>query len=112
MTGKRIEIGDSQLSDDLNFLADTDESSAHLKVDELRKKYLMERTEDEEFLASAGNVAERKATSKTSPRYFEAEKKYLDAHLANEIEKAKRYSAGLRVEVWRSKNANRRVGNV
>lgn len=108
----RIEIGDSQLSADLNYLADTDESAAGLKVNELRQKYLMERTEDEEFLASDGNVAERKALAKTSARYLEAEKKFLDAHLANEVEKAKRYSAGLRVEVWRSKNANRRVGNI
>ena len=109
---RRIEITDWQLSEDLNTLSETDDTAAEAKVEELRSKYLMERTEYIEKLGAVGTVAEREAKAKTSQKYMKAEETYLTAMTNNEKLKAKRASAAIRIEVWRSKNANRRTGNI
>lgn len=55
---KRIEITDVQLSEDLNDIANSDEDAATSKIDELRAKYLLERTEYLGKLAEDGTVAD------------------------------------------------------
>lgn len=105
-------INDGQLFEDLSFLSSTDVEAAKLKVDELRQKYIMERTEENEYLAADGTVADRKAKAKQTKKYLDQESVYLKAYEDHEVLKAQRYSAILRVEVWRSMNANRRQGNV
>lgn len=110
---KQIEINDDQLYKDLNAIANSDEDSATLKVNALRAKYVLERTEYiEKLKLTEGTVAEREARAKTSDEYQKKEEEYLKAVQADEVMKAKRASAFIRIDVWRSKNANRRTGNI
>lgn len=109
---ERIEINDAQLSKDLNALATTDDEAAELMIKMLRAKYFMERAEALAKAAASGTVIEREAKAKEDKAYVVAENAYLEALQAHESLKARRAGCMVRIEVWRSKNANRRAGNV
>jgi hypothetical protein len=105
-------ISDTQLSDALDFLSRTDHEAAEAKVFAMRKEYLVDLARKQLFLTSEGNIEIRKATAETSRAVQQSINEYLDATVALERLKARRTTAALRIEVWRTQSANQRQGNI
>jgi hypothetical protein len=106
-------ISEDRLEKALTFLARTDETAAELKTEVERKSYLLDLIRKKMFLDATGSsVEQRKAVAETSLEVQKANEEYLDAYLEWEKVSAKRKTEAIVVEVWRSINANRRVGNV
>lgn len=105
-------ITDAKLSDALDYLAKTDQESAELKADVERKEYVLKRTKALAFKLAEGTVADRNAIAETSGDVGTAAEDWFKAIEKCEAVRAQRQTKALIVEVWRSMNANRRVGNV
>lgn len=105
-------IDDARLSAALDLLVNTDEPSAELKVQMLRKEYICDLVRKRTFLSAEGNNEERKAKSETSREVQDSITVYLDAVAEFEKIRAKRTTEALIVEVWRTQSANQRQGNV
>ena len=105
-------ISESRLQQSLTYLAETDEPAA-------KAKGLMEGLKNQEksilaaaFLETDGTVAEREARSRVSPDFTKWRETYENAVLMYETVKNKRNTEATVIEVWRSLNASRRVGNL
>lgn len=96
--------------DDLRFLAETDLKAAQLKRAVEAHDYIAKKTKNIEFLAAQGSVAERTAIAESSKSYEEQRNKYFDAVEESEALQNERKTRQLRIDVWRSLNANRRQG--
>ena len=96
--------------DDLLFLAETDVEAAQLKRAVEATVYVSKKTKDIEFESAQGSVELRKALAGASDSYEQAMEKYFDAIETSEALQNKRKTAQLRIDVWRSVNANRRQG--
>lgn len=105
-------LSDERCSKALRYLTETDESSADAKTDVARKEYAVELVKKRMFLTTEGSVEHRKALAETSPEVQAAIGELLNAIVAFEKVKAKRQTEALVVDVWRSVNAARRVGNI
>jgi hypothetical protein len=106
-------ISEERLEKALRLLSTTDEQAAELKIEMLRREYVVDTVRKRMFLVAEGtSVEQRKAVAETSAEVQESIGIYLDATSAFEKLKAKRATEELIVEVWRSLNANRRQGNV
>lgn len=105
-------ISDDRCTKALQYLAETDVRSAELKADVARKEYAVDLARKRVFLVADGNNEERKATAETSQDVQTAHDKWVEAMLDYERVKAKRATESFVIEVWRSVNANRRIGNV
>jgi len=105
-------ITNERLSQSLQYLADTDEHAAELKADVERQEYMFKRSKALAFKLAEGTVADRNATAETSADAGTAAEKWFAAIKDSETVRAKRQTAALIVEVWRSMNANRRTGNI
>jgi hypothetical protein len=105
-------ISSDRLSQALKYLSETDEKAANLKAEVARKEYICKKTRARVFLISSGNNEVRKAEAEVSEDTDKSEKEKVDAIVEFEKTKAKRETEALIVEVWRSVNANRRVGNI
>ncbi len=101
-------LDDYTPSNDLIRLAVTDVEAAELKRSVEAAAYILKKKKYIEFLAATGNNEERKAHAETSGSHTEAIEKYLDAVVASESIQNERKTCQLRIEVWRSVNANRR----
>lgn len=96
----------------LRYLAETDEPAANARA---MAKYLEQKRKTIKavgFMKASGTMAEREARSYTTNEYLQFLEDYKAAVYDDELYKNKRKRAELTVEVWRSKNANRRAGNV
>lgn len=105
VTDERMEVA-------LRFLANTDEEAAELKVDVERQAWVREQAEHRVFQLTEGTIPERKATAALSGDVSEATEKWLQAMLKSKKMEARRATAALNVEVWRTSSANRRQGHV
>lgn len=105
-------ISEDRLQKALTYLSTTDEESAELKANVARAEYVCKLSRARSFILAEGSVDLRKALAEKSENVMSAEELLADAIVAFEKVKAKRTTEGLIVEVWRSVNANRRVGNV
>ena len=105
-------ISEDRLQKALTYLAQTDEPAAELKAEVCRKEYLCKLSRAQSFILADGSVDLRKAIAEKSDRVQEAEEALAHAITEFEKVKAKRATEELIVEVWRSVNANRRMGNV
>jgi transcription elongation GreA/GreB family factor len=105
-------IDDTRLSGALELLSSTDEEAAELKVNAMRKEYLVDLKRKQMFLSSEGNIETRKALAESSREVQDSITVYLDATVEFEKLKAKRTTEALIVEVWRTQSANQRQGNV
>jgi hypothetical protein len=105
-------ISEKRLEEAMRMLATTDETSAELKTNMLRKEYVMDLARRRCFLIHEGNIEERKAKAETDNSVTLAAEVYYEAVGAYEKLKAQRATEELIVEVWRSLNANRRAGNI
>ena len=105
-------ISQEQVEKDLTLLSETDIPYAMDKVDVERKEYVYKKTKQLMFLESSGTVAERTAKAETHHKTQKAHDEYIDAVTrALELENSRK-TAQLRIDVWRSVNANRRQGHV
>jgi hypothetical protein len=105
-------IADEKCGESLHFLQSTDDEAAELKVQVERKAYILELSRKREFIKATGNIEQRKAEAELTPSVGGAMDEYLQAMLEHEKVKARRITAALIVEVWRTSSANRRVGNI
>ena len=101
-------LDDYSPGDDLKRLANTDHEAAQLKRGVEAASYILKKRKYIEFLGASGNNEERKAKSETSDSHADATEKYLDAVVASESLQNERKTCQLRIDVWRSLNANRR----
>ena len=106
-------ITEDKLEAALAYLASTDESSAKLKADVARSKYLAELAEAFAFKTiNVGSIADKQAEVQIDKGVQAAWDKHFTAIAAFETVRAKRERAVLLVDVYRTQAANRRVGNV
>jgi hypothetical protein len=105
-------ISDEKLSKALRYLANTDRRSAVLKANVERKEWIFKRAKALAFKLSEGTVADRNADAETCDEVQKAAKQWFRSIAVSEKVRAKRQTAALIVEVWRSVNANRRTGNI
>lgn len=103
-------ISEDRLQKALTFLAETDELSANLKAQMLRREYVSDLARKRAFLGAEGNNEERKAIAEVSQPVMAACGDYFDSVGEFEKLKAKRATEELIVEVWRTLSANRRQG--
>ena len=106
-------VNETKVAAALQYLAGSDESFANLKADVQKSEYLAKLEEAMAFKSiSVGTVNDKQAEAKMSPTV----QKRWDAHFvavaSYEKVRATRERAVLTTELWRSLNANRRVGNV
>lgn len=102
---KRIEKG-------MTFLAESDERAAEAKADVERSEFKAKTVKATVFLHMTGTVAEREAQALTANETQDAYRAHFQAIRDYQAIANKRELERLVVEVWRSENANRRVGNV
>jgi hypothetical protein len=106
-------ISDSQLTQAIEFLAETDEPSAELKAQVARKEFLAKRIRAKMFLMNdEGSIESRKARAEISNEVLDAETELHDAIVEFEKVRAKRATQALIVEVWRTISANKRQGQI
>ena len=105
-------ISQQRLEKALTYLAETDEPLAEAKGDILRLENLIKRVNYRLFLSAEGSVEARKAAAGKSEETAKLEEELVSATVKYEGIRAKRETEALVVDVWRSLNASRRLGNV
>ena len=101
-----------RVTEALEYLAETDEKYGRLKGSTAALEYIIKVAEAEGFIEADGPQGERQAKARSSEKYKKAVEDYRDVRTDMEIIGAKRKTAELTIEVWRSQNANRRQGNI
>lgn len=94
----------------LNFLANSDLEYAEAKTDVERQVYLAKHARALVYPQTDGTVDERKAAVERSAEVTQIEDRRLDAILKFETLKARRETAALLIDTWRSVEASRRLG--
>ena len=96
----------------IEFLCASDQpyADAKAKVKYLEKKLKVVKASA--FLAATGTGEVRKATSEVDPLHKEALEEYKDACLDMETLGVQRETINIRIEIWRTKSANSRKGNI
>ncbi len=105
-------ISETRLTRAMTYLAETDEQAAELKADVDRSEYKAKVTKATVFLHVSGTVAEREATALVANEVQDSYRAHFQAIRDYQAVANKRELERLVVEVWRSENANRRVGNI
>ena len=106
-----MNINDIQAS--LEYLGETDEKYGTLKANFMAQKELLRSAYSISFLeVEKGSVEFRKAVAHTSARYIQAVSDYRDACADYEILRAKRLSAELNIELYRSLLSAKKQGIV
>jgi hypothetical protein len=101
-----------KISTALQLLVDTDEICGRLKGSCDALEYQIKVMEATGYLEASGTQDERKSRARTTEAYIALTRDYGSARIDYEIIAAKRKTAELTIEVWRSVNANRRRGNI
>ena len=97
----------------LDYLAATDEKSAELKMEVQKSKYLAELAEAFALKSiTVGSIPEKQAEVQMNKDVQGKWDAHFKAIAAYEKVRARREHGMLLTELWRSWNANRRVGNV
>ena len=106
-------VDDDSIESALNFLRDSSKPLADWKS---RAKYLEQKRKTLKaaaFLEADGaNVAERESKAYCDTDYRNCLEEYREAVYEYEILENQRRAAELRIEVWRSLSASKRVGNI
>jgi hypothetical protein len=105
-------IDDDTMENSIAFLAQTDEEYAELKVDVERQAWVKEQAEHRTFQLADGTIPDRKAGAALSADVSQATEKWLMAMLRFKKLDAKRATAALRIEVWRTIISARKQGMV
>jgi hypothetical protein len=94
----------------IHFLVDTDSDVAYAEGEVMRLERKIERIKDNLYLSEDGTVPERKAKANRHPEVAVLEDEYVDALVKFKALKAKRDTARVEIEVWRSFESSRRAG--
>ena len=94
----------------LKYLAETDQPCAQAKGRVKALEYRLKVEKAREMLTATGTMAEKEATALISQGYTDLVDEYESAVIEFETIAAKRERAVLTIDIWRSENANRRVG--
>jgi hypothetical protein len=106
-------VDDDRLDQAMCYLAETDLEFAHSRGMMLRTEYLADVAESMVYSSlTEGSVEDKKRTAKIAPETRKAMEEYFGCVVQFETLKARRAREVLVVELWRSTNANRRVGNL
>lgn len=114
-------IGDEQIAEALTMLSVTDSTVAGFKAAMKAKEYqrqtmkslaYLEAEQDAIRSGERWSVAKKEAVAMQSEKYQKWCKDFEDAVADYEILNNERNTAILKVEIWRSEQANRRRGNV
>jgi len=97
----------------VQFLVDSDipyaESKANVKY--LDKKLKVVKAQAL-LKVGTGSVAEKQAIAEASPEHLEALEEYKNSVLDMEILGTQRETINIRVDIWRTRSADRRRGNI
>lgn len=85
-------------------------AEAKAKVKYLDKKLKVVKAQA--FLNATGTMAEKDAKSRVDDTYKDSLEEYKDACLDMETMGVERETINIRVEIWRTKSANQRKGNI
>ena len=96
----------------LDYLAETDEAYALAITAAKAKSFLIKKRMAQAFLNAKGTGETRKQEAEVNEDVLQSKKEYLKAFNEAEILSAKRETARLKWEHWRSLEASRRVGGV
>ena len=97
--------------DCINFLVDSDEPWAIAKGRAKAAEFLIKAHEADQYLSADGkNVEDRKALARLSVREMGRYQEYQEAVEAYELLNAKRATASIQIEIWRSKTSARKAG--
>ena len=94
----------------LNYLANTDEEYGRLCAAVSACEHKGKAVEAMEYLKYQGPVKERESSVRAGPAYKEWYEELENLVADREIMRARRKTAELLIEVWRSVNASRRQG--
>lgn len=112
MTREPREINEALVDKAVDYLEESEDEFAAAVGRRAVADDLQKIAESQEFLVATGNNEERKATAKTSERYRNAVKETEDAYTHESLMRAKRLRAETIIDLWRTKEASRRRGNV
>jgi len=108
-----MNLPDHRVEKAMAYLAETDLEFAHSRGMMLRTEYLADVAESMVYKSiQEGSVEDRKRAAKIAPETRKAMEEHFQAVVQFETLKARRAREVLVVELWRSVNANRRVGNI
>lgn len=106
-------VNDESIERALNYLRDSSKLYADAKA---RMKFLEQKRKSLKAAAfieaQGGNVAERESKAYMDTDYLACLDQYKQAVYDAELLAAERTAAELRIEVWRTLNANSRRGNI
>lgn len=106
-------IGEEKLTKALGYLAETDHPYAQAKAAVDGYKYRLKIAKAQALLgAGSGTVPEKEAKAETDQGYRMMVDEYEDAVTDMHTMGTKRETAKLIIEVWRTEQANQRVGHV
>ena len=93
----------------LQFLEETCDAIAAAKAELERSAILAKRTRKRIFLTVEGSIAQREACAETHADVISADQRHVDAISEFEALKAKREVQAIKVDVYRTQAASRRV---
>lgn len=105
-------VTDERMEKALNFLATTDSEYAEWCGAVMRSEFMLDAAESTAYAMLDGSVEDRKRASKLAEPVKQAQEEHIKCVVNRERLRAQRKRAELTIEVWRSMNANRRMGNV
>lgn len=105
-------ITEERLTKALQYLSTTDEPFAKAKALMIGYENQEKTVLAQVFLEHDGTVAERDALARISKEFSEWREKYKESVYDYEIMRNKRNTESLIIEVWRSLEASKRMGNV
>lgn len=103
-------VSDDRKWQSLVYLAQTDMESAELEGEVMRAERLLDMVKSKLFLSESGTVAERQHSANAHESTSEAHEAWVRAVVAHKGIRAKRATAQILIDVWRSEQANRRQG--
>ena len=99
-----------EVSEALQYLAFTDAEMGKLSGAVQAEEYLYKQSLARQYLAATGTVPERDSSAKCDPDSIKHANRHVNAITDLKILQAKRKTAELTIDVWRSINASRRQG--
>ena len=105
-------ITDESIEKALDYLRDNAKLIGQLRGNKIQLEHLMKVTKAQKFLSCDGTVAERDAIANADPAYVQLIEDLKDCVTELETILALAKAAEMRIEVWRTQNANLRTGNI
>lgn len=96
----------------LDFIAQSDHEYGQWKAMMLRTEYMAEVREALVYKTLEGSIEDRKRAAKCDEEVRKAWEEHFQCVAKFEVLKARRARAAITVDLWRSMEATRRVGNI